>query len=147
VESEEIKMGIIKKGWLLLGVLLLFGCTSKVELDMYSGIPNPQWNLTPSEAADLKTMVSGLDSTEDTGQCPQILGYRGFIVRTTAASSFPVQTIRACHGLVEVKDSTATVYYLDPQRQIELCLLTTAKPPFTDGQTSEIVNEIMKGMP
>jgi len=42
-------------------------------------------------------------------------------------------------------DSTKTAYYLDPQRQIELWLLATAKPPLADDLTAEIVKEIMKG--
>jgi hypothetical protein len=140
-------MGIVKKGWLLLFVLSLLGCTSRVELDIFSGVPNPTWMFTLTEASDLKSMISRLDQTGEMGQCPENLGYRGFIVRTTAASTISVQTIRACHGLIEVVDSTETVYYLDPQRQIELWLLTTAKPPLADDLAAEIVNEIMEGMP
>ena len=140
-------MGIVKKGGLLLSILLLVGCTtSKVELDIFSGIPNPTWMLTFSEASDLTSRISRLDPTEETGQRPENLGYRGFIiVQTIAASSATVQTIRAYHGIVEVVDSTKTAYYLDPQRQIELWLLATAKPPLADDLTAEIVKEIMKG--
>ena len=138
-------MGIIKKGGLLLSILLLVGCTtSKVELDIFSGIPNPTWMLTFSEASDLTSRISRLDPTEETGQRPENLGYRGFIVQTIAASSATVQTIRAYHGIIEVVDATKTAYYLDPQRQIELWLLTTAKPPLADDLIAEIVKEIMK---
>ena len=120
-------MGVVKKGWILLSILLFVGCTtSKVELDIFSGIPNPTWMLTFSEASDLTSRISRLDPTEETGQRPENLGYRGFIVQTIAASSATAQTIRAYHGIVEVVDSTKTAYYLDPQRQIELWLLTTA---------------------
>jgi hypothetical protein len=146
-EKEVFYMGIVKKGWLLLGVLTLLGCTSKVELDIFSGVPNPAWMLTQHEASELKSMISRLDQTEDMGQCPQNLGYRGFIIRTTAASSVTVQTIRACHGLIEVVDTARTSFYIDPMRQIELWLLTTAKPPLADDLYDEIVNEIMEGMP
>jgi len=139
-------MGIVKKGGLLLSILLLVGCTtSKVELDIFSGVPNPTWMLTFSEASDLTSRISRLDPTEEKGQRPENLGYRGFIVQTIAASSSTVQTIRAYHGIVEVVDSTKTAYYLDPQRQIELWLLTTAKPPLADDLIAEIVKEIMMG--
>jgi len=139
-------MGIVKKGGLLLSILLLVGCTtSKVELDIFSGVPNPTWMLTFPEASDLTSRISRLDPTEEKGQRPENLGYRGFIVQTIAASSATVQTIRAYHGIVEVVDSTKTAYYLDPQRQIELWLLATAKPPLADDLTAEIVKEIMKG--
>lgn len=119
----------------------------KVELDIFSGVPNPTWMFTLPEASDLTSRISRLDPTEAMGQRPENLGYRGFIVQTTTTSSATVQTIRAYHGIVEVEDSTRTAYYLDPQRQIELWLLATAKPPLGEDLTAEIVNEIMKDVP
>ena len=141
-------MGIAKKGLLLLSVLLLVGCTtSKVELDIFSGVPNPTWTLSAPEASDLYSRISRLAPTEAMGNRPENLGYRGFIVQITTASSATVQTIRAYHGIIEVVDSARTAYHLDPQRQIELWLLATAKPPLVDDLTAEIVKEIMQDMP
>jgi hypothetical protein len=151
-KGEEIKMGIVKKGWLLLGVLSLLGCTSKVELNIYSGREDPTWMLTLPEVSNLKNMISKLDQTEEICKCHDNLGYRGFTVQTPTASSDYVQTIRACHGQVIVEDSIGeepirTVYYLDPQRQIELWLLTTAKPPFSHDEYVELVNIILESNP
>ena len=141
-------MGSVKKGLLLISVLFLLGCTTfRVELDIYSGVPNPSWILSPPEAEDLTNRISRLVPTDEVLQRPETLGYRGFIVQTTAASSAIVQTIRAYHGIVEVVDSTGTAYYLDPERQIELWLLATSKPPLSDDLIDDIVREIMKDMP
>jgi hypothetical protein len=119
----------------------------KVELDVFSGIPNPTWTLSPAQASDLADRISRLDPAEAAGQRPENLGYRGFIVQTTGASDVGAQTIRAYYGMVEVADSSGTAYYLDPQRNIELWLLATAKPPLAEDLTAEIVTEIMKNAP
>ena len=120
---------------------------STVELDVFSGMPNPTWVLSVPEASDLTSRISRLDPTEAVGQRPDNLGYRGFIVQIAAGSSASLQTIRAHEGIVEVVDSTGTAYYRDPQRQIELWLLATAKPPLGGNLTAEIVKEIMKDAP
>ena len=120
---------------------------SKVELDIFSGVPNPTWVLSIPEASDLTRRISRLDPTEAAGQRPDDLGYRGFIVQIAAGSSATARTIRARHGIVEVADSTGTAYYRDPQRQIELWLLATAHPSLDDRLTAEIVEEIVKDAP
>jgi len=120
---------------------------STVELDVFSGVPNPTWVLSLAEASDLTRRISRLDPTVATGQRPDNLGYRGFVVQIAAGSSASLQTIRAHHGIVEVVGSTRTAYYRDPQRQIELWLLATAKPALGDGLTAEITKAIMKDAP
>ncbi len=151
-KREEIKMGIVKKGWLLLGFLSLLGCTSKVELNIYSGREDPTWMLTPAEVYNLKNMISQLDQTQEICTCHDGLGYRGFTVQVPATSSDYVQIIRACHGQVIVQNTaggepTGTACYLDPQRQVELWLLATAKPPFNHDEYDELVNIIMESNP
>jgi len=120
---------------------------STVELDVFSGVPNPMWLLSVPEASDLMSRIARLAPTEATGRRPDDLGYRGFIVQITARSSASPQAIRAHRGIVEVVDSTRTAYYRDPQRQIELWLLATAKPALGDRLTAEIVKEIVKDAP
>ena len=120
---------------------------STVELDIFSGVPNPMWVLSAAEASDLTSRISRLDPTVAAGQRPDNLGYRGFIVQIAAGSSASLQTIRAHKGIVVVVDSRETAYYRDPQRQIELWLLATAKPALGDGLIAEIVKEMMKDAP
>jgi len=120
---------------------------STVELDIFSGAPDPTWVLSVAEASDLTSRIARLDPTAAVGQRPDNLGYRGFIVQSANASSASPQTIRAHKGILEVVDSTGTAYYRDPQRQIELWLLATAKPALDDGLIAEIVKEMMKDAP
>jgi hypothetical protein len=116
----------------------------KVELDIFSGRPNPTWVLTPSQASDLTSRIARLHPATAVGQRPENLGYRGFIVQTTTASSAMDRTIRAHSGIVEVVDSTGTAYYRDPQRQIELWLLASARPFLGDALTTQIAKAITK---
>lgn len=51
----------------------------RVELDIFSGRPNPSWELSVDEAAELSRRLAALIKTEtrpDEGG----LGYRGFVI-------------------------------------------------------------------
>jgi hypothetical protein len=113
----------------------------QVELDIFSGRPNPTWTLTASEASDLASRISKLTHIETKEQRPGNLGYRGFIVQDDN------QTIRAYQGIIEVSIQKAVVFYRDPQRQVELWLLAIARPPLDQDLTTGIATEIMRGAP
>jgi hypothetical protein len=103
-----------------------------VELDIYSGRPNPIWTLEPALASDLISRIACLNSTGKAVECSQNLGYRGFIVQFLDAGSNAIQTVRACSGIIEVTNATGSGYYADPQKQVELWLLASsasAQPP------------------
>lgn len=54
----------------------------EVELDVYSGRPNPTWVLSDEDSAELRRRIEALPPT--TGSAPTgNLGYRGFLVRLT----------------------------------------------------------------
>ncbi len=120
---------------------------AQVELDIFSGVPNPTWALTLPETEDLMSRIARLDPIEEGRQRAENLGYRGFIVQIGAAGSATGQAILAARGIIEVTGSTGTVYYLDPQRQIELWLLATARPPLGDDLTGQIVKGINQDGP
>lgn len=53
--------------------------TLHVELDIFSGRPNPSWTLAEDEAAELRRRLEGLPGTEREIDPPG-LGYRGFLI-------------------------------------------------------------------
>ena len=119
--------------------------STTVELDIFSGLPNPTWTLEPVMASDLITRIARLNSTSEMVECPQNLGYRGFIVRFLDAGSSVVRTVRTCDGKIAVIDATGSKYYLDPQKEIELWLLATsdaAQPPLSADFIAQIITEI-----
>jgi hypothetical protein len=116
----------------------------QVELDVFSGVPNPTWRLTPEEISLLTLKIGGLTQTSQSVERPDTLGYRGFNVVISGAQTNIVQTIRAYHGVVEVADAQGVITYLDPQRTVELWLLASAKPPLDPSLAGEMTSEIMK---
>lgn len=62
---------------------MLTACSAEgpvtVELDVFSGRPNPEWQLTGEEAAELRRRLSDLPPA-DVKPPPPRLGYRGFNV-------------------------------------------------------------------
>ncbi len=83
---------MILKLWSVLALVCAVGCTSpnteradpmEIELDVFSGRPNPTWTASPDRAA---LMSRDLSSQADAPAQPEPghLGYRGFIIRQGA---------------------------------------------------------------
>jgi hypothetical protein len=118
-----------------------------VVLDIYSGVPNPTWTLSPTEAVTFTTMLSKLEPTQQSRPRPENLGYRGFIVQPTDTTTNTTQCIRAYYGLVEVETVAGIGYYDDPQRQMEQWLLGTAKPYIPADVYPYVAEELAKDQP
>ena len=56
----------------------------EIELDAFSGRPNPVWTLTDEEARELQALLAA--ATEPVAAPSEALGYRGFVVRAAADS-------------------------------------------------------------
>lgn len=97
----------------------------QVELDIFSGMPNPTWSLTGAEAegflAQLATLVQ-IPAREMSGR----LGYRGLIV--TCRQDGEEQLIRVHEGAVQISSAAAESFAADKDRGLERWLLTTGKP-------------------
>ena len=53
---------------------------ARVELDVFSGRPNPTWQLADVDARRLAELVVGLARVPGSAPQPPALGYRGFLV-------------------------------------------------------------------
>ena len=98
-----------------------------VELDIFSGQPNPTWHLSAVQNARLTAMLKALPATS-AAVLPDVLGYRGFIVCQTD----PVTTRRTCvrvySGTVSPHEGSGATWRADPEQRVEHFLLETAKP-------------------
>ena len=97
----------------------------EVELDIFSGMPNPTWVLTDDEADSFLKQLAALPpgtARELSGN----LGYRGFIVQT--AQGADTQLIRIQNGIVHISKDATNVYADDKDRKLERWLLDTGKP-------------------
>lgn len=85
----------------------------RVELDVFSGRANPQWELDEGTSATLLRMQGRLARSTQPPVAPPSLGYRGFVY---AARGGP---IRAYRGFL----TRGTVSLGDPNRSVERFLM------------------------
>ena len=84
-----------------------------VELDIFSGRPNPVWRLDDRAAGEVRRRLAALSPSPARAADPPGLGYRGFTCTDAA------DTWRAFHGIV----SSRKVALADPGKTIERFLL------------------------
>ncbi|OGP25068.1 MAG: hypothetical protein A2038_09545 [Deltaproteobacteria bacterium GWA2_57_13] len=97
----------------------------EVELDIFSGMPNPTWILTNAEADRLVKQLAALPRTS-ARELSGNLGYRGFIVQVTQGAD--TQLIRIQTGTVHISKGVTNLYARDEDRALERWLLNTGKP-------------------
>lgn len=99
---------------------------AEVELDIFSGMPNPEWTLSEKQAKTLLDRLSALPPAEE---CPRAgnLGYRGLIVRIRRESRLDMH-VYIYNGCVEVERSGSSAFFADPNRGLERYLVTTGEP-------------------
>lgn len=97
----------------------------EVELDIFSGMPNPTWILTDAEADSFVKQLAALPPTSSR-ELSGNLGYRGFIVQCTQGAN--TQLIRIQNATVHISEGVTNVYAHDEDRELERWLLNTGKP-------------------
>jgi hypothetical protein len=93
-----------------------------VEIDVYSGMPNPAWELTSAETASFVKQLAELSPTSRVAMSSR-LGYRGFIVSLQQGTR--ERWIRVHGGIVQINREPASSYARDTQRRLERWLLGT----------------------
>ena len=112
---------------------------ARVELDVFSGLPNPTWRLSTIQARELMARLAALPVVQ-TGAFADPLGYRGFLVHLNDATS-AVATIKIHSGGVRCDDDHSVTYGVDPGRQLERWLLQTIDRTQVDDEIRKMVAE------
>jgi hypothetical protein len=100
----------------------------EVEVDLYSGRPNPRFALTPDAAAELERRLSALPTLGPKGTLREGLGYRG--LRITGDPMFVEVLISA--GVVETRDRQgAVIHKADHERKLERWLIEAGSAKLT----------------
>ena len=77
-----------------------------VELDAFSGLPNPEWKLTAAQTSQLEGLLADLEETN--AAVPEArLGYRGFYVRNADTR------LQITNGLVIIWNRETPAVYRD----------------------------------
>jgi hypothetical protein len=93
-----------------------------IELDVFSGRPNPRWELDEPSAEALRQLVRRLAAATDRPPEPPGLGYRGFVITDATGRS------RAYKGYV-IKSE---VVLADPSSSVERFLLDRLPAEFQE---------------
>lgn len=105
----------------------------QVQIDLFSGQPNPSWDLTEAEVLELLDRIDSLPARTAVGERPDGLGYRGLRVdqllsKPGANDSPSVVSIEIGGGIVKMVRHDGTVEHLnDTGRSVECWLLTVAQ--------------------
>jgi hypothetical protein len=86
---------------------------TEVTLSVFSGRPDPRWQLSREEAEALATKLRNLPSS-DAGPPETHLGYRGFLVRSAG------RNIHIGSGLIVVETGETHTVYRDKNRAEDL---------------------------
>jgi hypothetical protein len=97
----------------------------EVELNIFSGMPNPEWVLTNVEADSFVKQLTALPRIS-AKKLSGNLGYRGLIVHVTQGAD--MQLIHIQNATVHISKDTMNVYAYDEGRKVERWLLNTGKP-------------------
>jgi hypothetical protein len=102
----------------------------EVELDIFSGAPNPRWVLSSAEAYIFVKRLAALTRISARKPPGAALGYRGLIIQVTQWGD--TQLIRIQNGSVHFSNGATNVYSHDKDRDLERWLLGTGKPHLED---------------
>jgi hypothetical protein len=95
---------------------------TEVELDVFSGMPNPTWTLSGADAALFAHKLAAL-SPAAPRELDNPLGYRGLVVDTGA------EVVRVHRGTARVDRGGSLDVRTDPDRSLERWLLGTGELP------------------
>jgi len=95
----------------------------QVELDVFSGRPNPVWTLSNDQASAFDAKFKRLTTTTSNRGAYEGLGYRGFKV-----SGFDrYDEVKVWHDTVEATRGQTRYLWVDVNRDLERFLLETSK--------------------
>ncbi|MEI7645308.1 MAG: hypothetical protein WCJ55_13605 [Chloroflexales bacterium] len=104
----------------------LGGSSLSVEADLFSGRPNPTWQLAPNDIQALQDDLAPLPLRAIPATTFDGLGYRGFIVRMIDDPQRDTLTIHVYHDIVRIERGGTTTVYEDVTRGIEHLLMQSA---------------------
>lgn len=98
----------------------------RVELDLFSGRPNPARRLTPEQGRQFLAHLQALAPCDGPAPAPPSLGYRGVIVTGPPA---PFARVRLWAGVAAVCAQGGTMLLHDQERRLERWLVATLGDP------------------
>ena len=104
----------------------------QVEVDMFSGRPNPHWELTVTESQEFARRFQSLWAQKGEGFVNAALGYRGLILRESGEEVGGERDIVICYGFVVAKRQGKSQQFTDQNRALEKWLIQTGEGRLDD---------------
>ncbi len=116
----------------------------RVEADLFSGRPNPEWELDSGHARELTRRLGALARSGEPAPPDPGLGYRGVVVTGAEEAAAGCEEVRVRGARVTALCGGAPREYTDPDRALERWLLDTAEGR-VDPDTLRRVREAAEG--
>jgi hypothetical protein len=100
--------------------------TMRAELDIFSGRPNPTWDLSVKEGEEFVKLLSKLPKA-DAGDIPEGLGYRGIVVSAGGKLILGFDSVAVCNGVVVGRRAGVDQKFTDKNCALERWLFRTGK--------------------
>lgn len=116
----------------------------KVELDIFSGRPNPSWELTAAESEEFRKRLRSLPRDESGHSAPsdEKLGYRGLIVTSAGGEVESFERLVVSGGVVLGRGPRGAQMFSDQGRTLEQWLLATGRSRLDADLYNEAFNEL-----
>jgi hypothetical protein len=102
------------------------GGTMRVQIDMFSGRPNPSWEITAQEADQVRAAFRQLPERSASARSER-LGYRGLIVHGDGVRDLGLTRILIGGGVVIAEGFQGVRYLSDADRSLERQLFQTGR--------------------
>jgi hypothetical protein len=113
------------------------------EFDLFSGRPNPRWELTAEEDRELRKRLSALPEATQ-GAISESLGYRGIVVTAPNGAKTGIVRITISAGVVLVEKPDGTrQYFADRDRALERWVFETSRGR-VDPEVYSVVEQQMR---
>lgn len=97
----------------------------EVEIDLFSGRPNPRWRMGATESSHFLSLLSQLPAVAG-GRLPEALGYRGMIISSAVGPVAGYDRVICYRGLVFGQRGEAVEAFADHDRALERWLAERA---------------------
>jgi hypothetical protein len=112
----------------------------QIELEVFSGRPNPTWALNDEEAKEFLAKFKSLTASDSHKPLYDGLGYRGF--KATGFQDYGEVTV--WNGIVEARRGEKTYRWRDQGKSLEKYLLKVAKDHIDEGIYKIVESSIYK---
>lgn len=110
-----------------------------VELDIFSGVPNPQWHMAEPDREKFLKLLQKLPQQETEEMGTPGLGYRGFIVFETKEQHCAFDKLTIYRGSIKATKTDSVIQLVDKDRTVEYWLLEKAKKHLKDDLFSKVL--------